>query len=295
MKGCADLKISVSNYSYWNAIKKGEITPFECIAKSAELGFDAIEFVDFVDFPAGKEDEWEETAEKYRKECERVGLEISSLTVSADLLKNRDNDIIKLKKYIDIAAMLGTHMMRHDATVGYPRDSAEYCSFDRVADTLAEAFREVTEYAAEKGIRTMTENHGFFSQDSDRVEKLYNAISHPNFGLLIDIGNFTCADENPVHAVTALAPFAIYVHAKDFIIKSFYDDDPGEGSFRTRAGNYLTGTIIGHGNVPVRQCLYQLKSCGYDGYIAVEFEGMENPFDGVRIGKDNIRKYWDQI
>jgi sugar phosphate isomerase/epimerase len=31
-------------------IRAGEATPFELIAKTKELGFDAIEFVDFVDF-----------------------------------------------------------------------------------------------------------------------------------------------------------------------------------------------------------------------------------------------------
>ena len=32
----------------------------------------------------------------------------------------------------------------------------------------------------------MVENHGYFAQDSDRVEKLINAVDHPNFGLLLD-------------------------------------------------------------------------------------------------------------
>ena len=73
----------------------------------------------------------------------------------------------------------------------------------------------------------MTENHGFFSQDSCRVEKLYTAVNHPNFGLLCDIGNFVCADEDPAKAVARVAPYTRYVHAKDFICKSFYSDDPG--------------------------------------------------------------------
>ena len=50
------MKYSVSSYSYMKMIRAGEITPFEVIAKTKELGFDAIEFVDFVDFlPLAKE------------------------------------------------------------------------------------------------------------------------------------------------------------------------------------------------------------------------------------------------
>lgn len=289
------MKISVSSYSFFSAIKKGVITPFECIAKAKELGFDAIEFVDFINFDANDRKNWKETAKKLKAECDRAGIEISSLTVGADLLQKPDEDMKKLKEFLEIGEILGVKYMRHDATVGYPRNSDKYVSFDSVVDELAERFRKITELAEEKGIRTMTENHGYFSQDSDRVEKLYSKIGHKNFGLLCDIGNFMCADEDPALAVARVAPYAIYVHCKDFILKPYYSEDPGEGSFKTRAGNYLIGTIIGHGNVPVKQCLSILKSCGYDGYIAVEFEGMEDSFDGVRIGADNIRKYWSQI
>ncbi len=289
------MKISVSSYSFFSAIKKGVITPFECIAKAKELGFDAIEFVDFINFDASDRENWKETAKKLKAECDRVGIEISSLTVGADLLQRPDEDMKKLEEFLEIGEILGVKYMRHDATVGFPRNSDKYVSFDSVVDELAERFLKITEFAEEKGIRTMTENHGFFSQDSDRVEKLYSKIGHKNFGLLCDIGNFMCADEDPALAVARVAPYAIYVHCKDFILKPYYSEDPGEGSFKTRAGNYLIGTIIGHGNVPVKQCLTILKSCGYDGYIAVEFEGMEDSFDGVRIGADNIRKYWSQI
>ena len=73
-----------------------------------------------------------------------------------------------------------------------------------------------------------------------------------------------CADEDPASAFARVAPYAYYVHAKDFIVKPFTDADPGEGSFRSRGGKYLRGTIVGHGNVPIKQCMYQLKRAGYD-------------------------------
>ena len=76
------------------------------------------------------------------------------------------------------------------------------------------------------------------------------------------MGNFMCADENPALAVARVAPYTRYVHAKDFIWRSYNDADPGEGAFQTRGGNYLRGTIVGHGNVPVKQCLHILKPPG---------------------------------
>ena len=194
---------------------------------------------------------------------------------------------------IDIAALLGAPRMRHDITAGYKGEN--YRSYESLIPTLAQAVREVADYAASKGVMTMTENHGFFSQDSDRVEKLYMAVDHPNFGLLCDLGNFLCADENPAEAVARIAPYTRYVHGKDFIVKPFYSEDPGEGAFRSRGGNFLRGTIIGHGNVPVKHCLHLLKAAGFDGTISIEFEGMEPCVDAVRIGLANLKKYWSEV
>lgn len=290
------MKYSVSSYSYAREIMPGKITPFACIAKTKELGFDAIEFVDFIDFLPIPEADWLEHAKKLKAECDRVGLEVSALTVGADFLnKDPEEEIVRLKKFVDVGAVLGVPCMRHDATFGYPVDSDRYCSFDSVVERMAEKMREVTEYAQSKGIRTMTENHGHFAQDSQRVEKLYTAINHPNFGLLCDMGNFMCADEDPAEAFGRLAPYAIYVHAKDFILKKFDACDPGEGAFRTRKGDYLRGTIVGHGSVPIKQCLFLLKKCGYDGYVSIEFEGMEDVSDALRIGLANLKKYWAQV
>ena len=292
------MKFSVSLYSFYSAIQSGEMTSEECILAAKELGFDAVEAVDFVNF-SGTQQEMEAQARHLKEVADRCGLPFSSLAVAADFLNgsggNLEQEVQRVKSWVDIAALLGAPRMRHDITQGYARDSGKYQSYDSLLLTLAQATREVTEYAAAKGVGTMTENHGFFSQDSERVEKLYTAVGHPNFGLLCDIGNFLCADENPAEAVTRIDPYARYVHAKDFIVKPFYSEDPGEGAFRTRGGNFLRGTIIGHGNVPVKQCLHLLKAAGYDGTVAIEFEGMERPLDAVRIGLANLKKYWSEV
>ncbi|HIT01148.1 MAG TPA: sugar phosphate isomerase/epimerase, partial [Candidatus Faecaligallichristensenella faecipullorum] len=39
-----------------------------------------------------------------------------------------------------------------------------------------------------------------------------------------------------------------------------------------------------HGAVPVEQCLRILKNAGYNGYINVEFEGMEENLPAIKAG-----------
>jgi sugar phosphate isomerase/epimerase len=262
------------------------MTQLDCIKKAKELGFDAIEFVDIL-APEGVSTE--EYAELLSQECKRFELPVSSFTFGADFLKGSDGntqlEIERVKKMVDIAEILGAKLIRHDATTGDGR------SFDSILPVIAAACKEITIYAASKGIRTTVENHGFFCQDSERVEKLYNAVGHENFGLLADMGNFLCADEAPDKAFGKIAPYTFYAHAKDFHVKSAMLPDPGEGFFRSRSGNYLRGAIIGHGNVPVLHCIKALKNVNYNGYIAIEFEGMEETLKGITIGLHNLKRY----
>jgi sugar phosphate isomerase/epimerase len=290
------LKTAVSSYSFSRLINSGSMTQLDCVAKAKEMGFDAIEFVDIIPHDGSTVEQY---AEKLGQEARSLGIEVTNFTFGADFITGSGGDIRaeidRVKRNIDIAVLLGASGVRHDATSGFPAGKGEFRGFDNALAQLADACREITEHAAGKGIRTMVENHGFFCQDSDRVEKLVNTVAHPNFGLLVDMGNFLCADENPVTAVGRTAPYAFYAHAKDFHFKSGMMPNPGEGYMRTRGGNYIKGTIIGHGDVPIRQCIAALKSAGYNGAIAIEFEGMEDVLTGIRIGLANLRRYIQEV
>ena len=288
------MKYSVSSYSFSAYLKDGRLTTFSCIQKAKELGFDAIEFVE-LSAPEGKT--LSDYAKELKNEAARVGIEISNYAVGADFIRGCDGDIEKeisrVCAQVDIAKILGCPVMRHDVTGGKTEHKFE--GYDNVLERLAYGCRRVTEYAESVGVRTMTENHGYFSQDSLRVEKLINTVAHDNFGWLIDMGNFLCADDEPAAAVGRAARYAFYVHAKDFIVKSGQQANPGRGFFMSRGGNFLRGTIIGHGDVPVMQFLYALKRAGYDGFITIEFEGMEDCIDGLSIGLDNLKRYVSQV
>lgn len=287
------MKLAVSSYSFQRLLSNGVMTQFDCIKKAKEMGFDAIEFVDILPPEGNPLMTKEEYASILAKECENQGMEISCFTFGADFIngsnKNTEEEIKRVKKMIDIASILKVPYIRHDASNGDGRP------FDTLLPIIADACREITIYAEERGIRTTVENHGYFCQDSDRVEKLYREVNHKNFGLLGDMGNFLCADEAPDKAFGRIAPYLFYVHAKDFHVKSGLNPNPGEGYFYSRSRNYLKGTIVGHGDVPVLQCLKILKNVGYDGYLAIEFEGMEDTLTGIRIGLENLKKYIEVI
>ncbi|MGI6706783.1 MAG: sugar phosphate isomerase/epimerase family protein [Clostridia bacterium] len=290
------MKIGVSSYSFHRLVSEGKMSQLDVIAKTKEMGFDFIEFSTLV-LPEG------ETplsfAPRIREECDRVGLRVVNYTIGADFINSSNGDwqaeVERLKDEVRVAQILGATGMRHDATVGFPADYRGARGFEDALPILIKGCRVVTEFAADLGIRTMVENHGFFCQDSERVEKLINGVNHPNFGLLLDMGNFLCVDEDPAQAVGRLLPYAFHVHAKDFHVKSGTQPNPGKGWFMTRGGNYLRGAIIGHGEVPVTQCLKLMKNGGYGGILSIEFEGMEEPLTGISLGLENLRRFVDDI
>lgn len=286
------MKFSVSSYSFAALMRTGEMTQLDCVKKAKEMGFDGIEFVDITPHDGSSREEY---ADQLRQACEKEQLTISNYTISADFLNGSGGDtaaeVKRVCAEIDMAVRLGATSVRHDACQWANPAKEEFQSFDRVLPKLSDACREVTVYAASKGVRTMVENHGYFCQDSERVEKLVNAVNHPNFGLLCDMGNFLCVDEPPELAFGRVAPYAFYVHAKDFIWKDGNGINPGKGFLRTRGGNYIRGTIIGHGVVPVKQCLDIMKANGYDGMVAIEFEGPETPVAAIEAGLENLKNY----
>ena len=287
------MKISVSSYSFQQYIGACKMTQLDCVAKAKEMGFDAIEFIDIAgapDFEAQKA-----YAQQIRAEADRVGIPINAYTIGASLYQGsaeKDQaEVERLKKQLEIAKILGAKVMRHDCCYKLEK-TGKARSFDLMLPTIAANARAVTEHAETLGIQTCTENHGYIAQDSDRVERLFNAVAHDNFGLLVDIGNFLCADENPAIAVSRVAPYAVHVHAKDMLVRS---KPFGQRSFPTRACNYLMGTVVGEGDVPVEQCLRILKQAGYDGYVSIEFEGSGDCLEGIERGLKNLRTYLEAI
>ena len=286
------MKLGVSSYSFSKLVGKGVMSQLDIIPKVKEMGFDVIEFSK-LSLPKG------ETplsfAPQIREACDKAGLPITNYTIGADFLNGSNGDwkaeVERLKDEVRVAQIFGSPGMRHDATRGFAAEHKGARGFDDALPTLIKGCRALTEFAADLGVKTMVENHGFFCQDSERVEKLANGVNHPNFGLLVDMGNFLCADDEPVKALGRVMSHAFHVHAKDFHVKPGSGPNPGQGWFRSRAGNFLRGSIIGHGNVPIAQCIGIMKRAGYDGVLSIEFEGMEDTLQGIAIGLENLRRF----
>lgn len=287
------MKLGLSSYSLYKAIRDGEMTILDAIQWISDNGGEHIEIV-----PLGFDlTENPEMIDSIRKSAQEAGIEISNYAVGGNFItetaEGYSEQIENLKRHVDIAARLGVRTMRHDVAAR-PKEMTSIIQFEEDLPRLVEACGTIADYASQYGIITSVENHGFYIQAADRVQRLIHAVNRSNFRTTLDIGNFMCVDEDPVTSVKKNMPYAVMVHLKDFYLRPSYLY-PGEGWFQTSGGNYLRGAITGQGDIDMREVLRIIKSSGYDGYISIEFEGMEDCRLGSRYGLSHVQRLWQEI
>lgn len=287
------MKIGLSTYSLSQAIYSNEMDVLDVIQWIADNGGEHVEIAPF-GFDLSKNPG---LIDAIRKKADDVGIEISNYAIGANFIQKTqedyENEIKRVMGEVDIAHRLGVKLMRHDVAWRSVSE-ATVKQLDEDLPKLAEACRRIADYAAQYGITTSVENHGFFIQGSERVQRLIHAVNRPNYKTTLDIGNFLCVDEDPVVAVKKNLPYASMIHLKDFYYRPFYRN-PGEGWFQTANGNFLRGAIVGQGDIDMWNVIKAIKDYGYDGYISIEFEGMEECRKACKIALDNARRIWNEV
>jgi sugar phosphate isomerase/epimerase len=285
------MKLAVSTYSLLRWRRESARTLEDSLKWIADAGVKGVEFA-----PVGDEGAVVvEKATQLRELCENLGLIIASYCVGADLLAESEQQrkvIEQLKRHVDVTAELGAPSMRHDVTRGWAEHARGIDgpqTFERALEVVTPAIREVADYGATVGVKTSLENHGFYMQAAQRVQKLLETVAHPNYGLTIDLGNFLCVNDDPVAAAARLAKWVIMAHAKDFHVRP-KETMPPSGWFATPTEIALRGAICGHGVIDVPAQLRLLKQAGYDGWLSLEFEGMEEAGMGVKLGLEYLSK-----
>mgnify|MGYP001167337097 CR=1 FL=1 len=290
------MKIGMSTYCLVDKLRAGTMSVLDVLEWAKEK---RCEHVELVPYGYSLVDDGV-LADRVRRKAEELGLELSNYALPANFVHETEEgfraEVERLKSHVDLLVRMGIRSMRHDVVLfTIPPEEASISHFEKNLFRIVEGSREIADYAAERGITTNVENHGWGVQHSDRVQRVLEQVGRPNFRTVLDIGNFLCVDESPLVGTAKNLPHASIVHVKDFYIRPS-DEDPGEGKwFRTSNGNFLRGAIFGQGDMPVRRLLKLVKSSGYDGYLTLEFEGMEESMYGTEIGLRNLERLWNEV
>jgi sugar phosphate isomerase/epimerase len=285
------MKLGVSSYSLYQAMQAGTMSILDVIEWVAEIGGQHIEIVPFgFDFDANPELDIQ-----IREKAATVGIDVSNYAIGANFITDTEEDyqteITRVIREVDRANRLGAKLMRHDAA---SRIDTSTIQFNEDLNRISQACREIADYAEQYGITTSVENHGYYVQASDRMQALIHAVDRHNFKMTLDVGNFVCVDEDPLSAVKKNLKYASMVHIKDFYIRPSHRN-PGDGWFTSAGGNFLRGAIAGQGDLDLWEILRSIKQSGYDGYLSIEYEGMEECRRGTKIALDNVKRIWNEV
>lgn len=290
------MKVGLSSYSLLDAIKNDGMTILEVVQWVADNGGEHLELV-----PYGYSvvDDYD-LADAIKEKAAEVGIELSGYSMPANFVHDTEEafleEVERVKEHVDVVNRMGIKLLRHDVTTfNLQGEDQSIHYFDDHFDQLVRGSQLVADYAAQFGVTTTIENHGFNVQTSDRVQRVLRAVNRENFKTTLDVGNFLCMDEDPLVGVNKNIRYAATVHFKDFYIRPYYEN-PGHGKwFITVNKNYLRGAILGHGDINLREIIKVLKRNQYDGNIVIEFEGMEDCKLGSKISIDNLKRLWEEV
>ncbi len=253
-------RISLAQWSLHRTLRAGQLDPLD-FARSARLdfGLEAIEYVST--FYAGRAEDGRYLRELATRAADHG---VRSLLIMVDgegalgdpETAERVRAVERHYKWIEAASRLGCHSIRVNArSKGVPSQQAE-----RVVDGLS----RLTEFAADRGINVLVENHGGLSSNGAWLAGVIESVDHPACGTLPDFGNFRIEDEewyDRYRGVAELMPFAKAVSAKSHA----FDERGNE-----RHTDYLRMMRI-------------VLDAGYRGYVGIEYEGdqLSEP-EGIR-------------
>ncbi|WP_299119944.1 sugar phosphate isomerase/epimerase family protein [uncultured Winogradskyella sp.] len=254
-------KISLAQWSLHREIETGKLNPFDFPKVAKELGFSAVEWVDQLYKKEIDSMGFDAVIERWKVESEKYGIKNVLIMVdgAGDLSHSdktkRDEAVEMHKKYVDAADYLGCHAIRVNTFGTFDADEWVENTYD--------GLKRLSEYAANKNISVLAENHGWYSSDPRLLIPLIDKIDMKNCGTLADFGNWCikrtkdenwgdCAEEYPdkYEGFERLMTKAQAVSAKAYE----FDAD----------GNETT--------LDFKKFIQTIKKSGYDGYISVEYE-----------------------
>ena len=272
--GAPLLKLSLAGYSF-NSMFAKRGTPDE-IAK-AEMSLEK-----FIDFCAAQGLGATELTGYYfpkvitseyllslRAQTHRLGLSISATAIGNDFClaegEARQKQLAECRAWIDYAAIMGAPAIRIFAGKT-PKDDTDDIAIERCVAGI----NECLQYAATKGIFLALENHGGITATPAQMLRIIERVDNsPWFGVNFDSGNFQTDD--PYADLAKIAPYAVNAQIKASISPGGREKQPADYERIVRI----------------------LKDAGYRGFVALEYEETESPFEAIPGILDQLSKIMD--
>jgi len=266
-------RISLAQWSLHRNLQSGKLDNLEFaqVAKN-EFGIEAVEYVN--SFFKDKATDRVYLADM-KQRCEDSGVESLLIMCDGEGNLGDPNEVARKKavenhfRWVDAAKFLGCHAIRVNA--------ASSGSYEEQIKLAADGLRQLSEFAAPKGISVIVENHGGLSSNGAWLAKTIETVNLKNCGTLPDFGNFNIGGGKTYdryQGVQELMPFAKAVSAKSH--------DFGE------AGKEI--------HTDYTRMMKIVLDAGYRGWVGVEYEGGKlDEYAGIKATKALLESVRDQL
>ena len=260
-------KMSLAQWSFNKSFRSGGVSPYEFARLASELGFEGLEYVnqlypdvmdseDKTDAIAAFVEKNNALATQYKLQNVLIMIDSEGDLASSDENK-RSEAIANHKLWIDAANQMGCSAVR--LNLFGESDPEKW-----VANSIL-SLTELADYAADKSINVIVENHGRLSSNVPVLMKVINGTGKSNCGTLPDFGNFCIAEEG-------------YGSLFDGSCKEFYDPYKGVSemivkAFGVSAKSYNFDKEGNETTLDYNRLLKIVKDAGYTGFVGVEYEG----------------------
>ncbi|MFM9910645.1 MAG: sugar phosphate isomerase/epimerase family protein [Chitinophagaceae bacterium] len=180
----------------------------------------------------------------------------SSATLHFPASDERRKNIEEGKRFIDLAHEIICPNIRVFPN-NFPKDQDK----KQTINLITEGLLELSEHAKGSNVRILMETHGDLVKIAD-IEAIMQAADNNSIGLVWDISNmWTATKEPPAEAYKKLKKYIYHTHIKD---AKFIDGK-------------LQYTLLGKGEVPLKEAIKALTNGGYKGYYSFEWEKLWHP------------------
>ena len=260
-------KMSLAQWSFNKSFRSGGVSPYEFARLASELGFEGLEYVNQL-YPDVMDSEDKSAAiaafvEKNNVLAAQYKLQNVLIMIDSegDLASSDENTrseaIANHKLWIDAANQMGCSAVR--LNLFGESDPEKW-----VANSIL-SLTDLADYAADKNINVIVENHGRLSSNVPVLMKVINGTGKSNCGTLPDFGNFCIAEEG-------------YGSLFDGSCKEFYDPYKGVSemivkAFGVSAKSYDFDEEGNETTLDYNRLIKIVKDTGYKGFVGVEYEG----------------------
>ena len=259
--------LGLETFSYHLAFAYGKMNIFKFIERTAALGVDGVQINVEGDGLAHLGSDDPGFLHEVQATIDDLGLFVE--------LDTCDTNPSHLTRVLEICNKLGADKMRVYSSVG--GDVQEEIT------KAAEDFLRVVPLCADYGIKIAYENHEF--ESSQDILGVVHLVNSEFVGTHIDIGNSMGMWEEPIDAITAMAPHAVSTHFKDHLVVMLSDQP------------MIIGVPLGKGSINLVESFRILTQQSpldrinievYYGYMA-PFRVSESQGCGAKLGQGSFQ------